>query len=116
MITRPLRYTEELLDDGRYAYVPREKGIDVRIAVDVLRMAYNKELDVALVFSQDQDLEEVATEIRTIAHKHARWIKMASAFPVGPGTTNKRGINQTDWIEIDKTTYDLCLDPTVPHR
>jgi uncharacterized LabA/DUF88 family protein len=110
VVTRPLRYTEELLDDGRYAYIPREKGIDVRIAVDVLRLALGKVYDVALIFSQDQDLSEVALELKEISRRHGRWIKVASAFPLGPGTENKRGINGTDWIRIDRAMYDMCLD------
>ena len=24
---------------------------------------------------------------------------------------NKRGINKTDWITIDRATYDACIDP-----
>ncbi len=111
VVTRSLRYTEELLADGRYVYIAREKGIDVRIAIDVLSMAINKQLDVALIFSQDQDLAEVATEVKVISGKQQRWIKVASAFPVGTGTSNPRGINKTDWIKIDKALYDQCLDP-----
>jgi hypothetical protein len=65
---------------------------------------------VALIFSQDQDLSEVAEEIRTIAQEQNRWIKVASAFPFAAGA-KIRGINKTDWIRIDKATYDLCIDP-----
>ncbi len=32
-----------------------EKGIDVRIALDVIRMAHRQDYDVALIFSQGQD-------------------------------------------------------------
>jgi hypothetical protein len=109
--TRPLRYSPELLEDGTTIYVPREKGIDVRIAIDVMTLALKKAYDVALVFSQDQDLHEVAREVREIARKQNRWVKMASAYPVGAGTTNARGINDTDWITIDLAIYDACLDP-----
>ena len=92
-------------------YVPREKGIDLRIAIDVMTLAFRKVYDVALVFSQDQDLSEVARELRDIASKQNRWIKMASAYPVGSGTDNARGINGADWIRIDQGIYDSCLDP-----
>ncbi len=109
--TRPLRYIEELLDDGTFRYISREKGIDVRIAIDVLSMAYAKAFDTALIFSQDQDLAELVSEIRTLSGKQNRWLKIASAFPVGPGTNNTRGINNTDWIQIDRTLYDKCIDP-----
>ena len=111
---RPLRYRnrEVTLPDGSthvFSYAV-EKGVDVRLAIDVIRMATRNEYDVALVFSQDQDLSEAATELREIAREHVRWIKMASAFPVGPTTRNTRGINQSDWLRIDRVTYDACLD------
>ena len=88
-----------------------EKGIDVRISLDIIRMARRREYDVALVFSQDQDLSEVADEIRVIAREQKRWISIASAFPSSPTVRNKRGIDKTDWIKIDRRTYDSCLDP-----
>ena len=113
VVTRPLRYTEELLEDGKFQSIPREKGIDVRIAIDVLTLSFKKTLDIAVIFSQDQDLAELATEIRALSQRHGRWLKIASAFPVGPGTANTRGINNTDWIRIDKATCDQCLDPHV---
>ena len=87
-----------------------EKGIDVRIALDVIRLGHRAEYDVALVFSQDQDFSEVASEVRVIAAEQARWLKIASAFPVSPTTRNRRGIDKTDWIRIDRTTFDACLD------
>ena len=82
----------------------------MRIAIDVIRMAHHKEYDVALIFSQDQDLSEVAQEIRAIAREQDRWIKVACAFPMSPTTRNRRGIEKTDWIQIDRATYDTCLD------
>ncbi len=88
-----------------------EKGIDVRMALDVIRMAHRNEYDVAVVFSQDQDLSEVAEEIRFIAHERNKWIKIVSAFPLSPTTRNRRGIDKTDWIPINRATYDGCLDP-----
>jgi len=98
-----------------------EKGIDVRIAVDVIRMAHRQEFDVAVILSQDQDLSEVADEIRRIAKEQDRWIKIASAFPSSPTSRNRRGIDKTDWIRIDRVTYDACLDrrnyrPAKPQR
>jgi uncharacterized LabA/DUF88 family protein len=113
--SRPLRYryrTVKLPDGTQFSYlVGHEKGIDVRIALDVIRCALDGSCDVALIFSQDQDLSEVADEVRSIASQQQRWIKLASAFPVSPTTKNRRGINNTDWVRIEKGTYDRCLDP-----
>ena len=82
----------------------------MRIALDVIALAHRREYDVALVMSQDQDLSEVAEEIRTIAQEQQRWIKIASAFPQSPASRNRRGINKTDWIRIDRELYDKCID------
>jgi uncharacterized LabA/DUF88 family protein len=112
--SRPLRYRNRrvrLPDGTEHTYLAgEEKGIDVRIALDVIRMAHGDAFDVALVLSQDQDLSEVATEIRAIARERRRWIKIACAFPSSPTTRNRRGIDKTDWIRIDRATYDACLD------
>jgi uncharacterized LabA/DUF88 family protein len=112
--SRALRYRNKVvrLADGtqQTVLVGQEKGIDVRLALDVVAAAYQDEADVLLVFSQDQDLSEVAVEIRQIARQQNRWIKMASAFPVSAASMNRRGINGTDWITIDRALYDSCLD------
>lgn len=112
---RALRYHSRsirLPDGTEHTYrAGHEKGIDIRLALDVVGLALDEALDVALVFSQDQDLSEVADEIRRVARRQGRWIKMASAFPVGAGTVNTRGIDKTDWIRIDQATFDSCLDP-----
>ncbi|HZB88652.1 MAG TPA: NYN domain-containing protein [Terracidiphilus sp.] len=115
VFTRPLRYrnkTVRLPDGSTHAFLTgEEKGIDVRIALDILSGAMNGVYDVALVFSQDQDLSEVAAEIRKIATQQNRWIKIACAFPWSPAAHNKRGINGSDWLKIDRATYDRCIDP-----
>ena len=112
--SRRLRYRVETvrLPGGSVHEIPveREKGIDLRLGLDVVRMARNAELDVAIMFSQDQDLAEVAGEIRDIARSAERWIKVVSAFPVGPRATSTRGIDRTDWFRMDRDFYDGCLD------
>jgi uncharacterized LabA/DUF88 family protein len=115
VFSRPLRYRTravKLPDGNDYRFLTaEEKGIDVRLALDVIRFAHRAEYDVALIFSQDQDLSEVAQEIRVIAREQDRWIKVACAFPSSPSSSNRRGINGMDWIRIDRRIYDRCLDP-----
>ena len=77
----------------------------------MVRLARNGDLDVAVVFSQDQDLAEVAHEIRDIARAQGRWLKIVSAFSHGSRATSTRGINSTDWFRMDRAFYDACLDP-----
>lgn len=113
--SRPLRYRNKVIElpDGTMQtfLVGEEKGIDVRMALDIINLAHKREYDVALVLSQDQDLSEVADELRIIAREQNRWIKIASAFPYSPTVKNTRGINNTEWVRIDRATYDACLDP-----
>ena len=112
--SRPLRYrnrTVALPNGTQHSFLTgEEEGIDVRIALDVIALAHRRAHDVALVLSQDQDLSEVAEEIPTIAREQRRWIKIASAFPHSPASRNRRGINKTDWIRIDRKLYGRCLD------
>ncbi len=113
--SRPLRYRVEKvpLPHGSVQEIPdaREKGIDLRLGLDVVRMARNGELDVVLIFSQDQDLAEIALEVRDIARTAGTWLKVVSAFRHAPHATATRGIDRTDWFRMDRSFYDGCLDP-----
>jgi hypothetical protein len=100
-VAAPLRYSNG---------VPREKGVDIRIALDLVKMARRKEYDIAVLFSQDNDFTEVAKEIREIAKEQGRCIKIASAFPFDT-KRNRIGVDRTDWIRISKSDYDSCIDP-----
>lgn len=115
VFTRPLKYrnrTVPLPGGGQTSIlIGQEKGIDVRIALDIVRMARKNEYDVALLFSQDQDLSEAADEVRCISAEEDRWIKIASAYPMSPVYQNSRGVNKTDWIPLNRDLYNACVDP-----
>lgn len=114
VFSRPIRYrTREVpLPTGEVVEgeVGQEKGIDLRLGLDVVRLASQGELDVAVIFSQDQDFAEVADEIRAISRSQDRWLKVVSAFPWASQSANRRGINKTDWFGIEQSVYDACLD------
>lgn len=112
--SRQLRYRTETIDlpDGTthtYRY-PQEKGIDVRIAIDALRGAYRQEYEVAVFFSLDQDLSEVAMDIRTLAQEQGRIVDVASAYPCAPERGTPKPIGHTIGIHMDRAMYDACLD------
>ncbi len=94
VFSRSLRYRHRTvrLPDGtsQSVLVGEEKGIDVRIALDVISLAHRGAYDVAVILSQDQDLSEVAQEIRLIAREQGRWIKITCAFPSSPTSRNRR--------------------------
>lgn len=113
--SKPLHYRTKTvrLRDGSAEdlFVGQEKGVDIRIALDVIRAVRLNECDVVLLFSQDTDFAELAIEIKSLSSAEGRWIKICSAFPIGPGTENKRGIPNTDWELIFHEDYQKCLDP-----
>lgn len=112
--TRPIRYREKEAynknGDLETVVVAQEKGIDVRLALDIVGLALSRQYDVAVIYSQDQDLNEVVGEVMNIAKAQDREITIACAFPDSDTATYRRGINRTEWIKIDQATYDGCLD------
>lgn len=73
-ITRRLQYLTEPQSGRRIA---REKGIDVALAVDFVKMAIRDEYDVGIVFSADTDLrpalEFVTQEYPSLRVEVAAW-------------------------------------------
>ncbi len=115
VFSRPLVYRDKTVQVpgfGPHTFlVGEEKGIDVRLALDALDAAHRQEYDVAVIFTQDQNLSELATLIRQVAVFQNRWINIASAYPDSPSAPTRRGVNRTDWCPIDQSTYDACIDP-----
>jgi len=50
--------------DGATRLIFREKGVDVRIAVDLVTLACDKKMNVAILCSSDSDLQPAITELR----------------------------------------------------
>ena len=115
VVRRPLKYqTVKAFNENGDEIdieVGQEKGIDVRLALDVIRLTLSNQLDVVVLFSQDQDLAEIVEDVREIGRTQNRWVKVASAFPSGPNASATRGVDNTDWIRIDQALYEACLDP-----
>ena len=115
VVTRKLKYSDVpvQLDNGatKRVKVGREKGIDLRLGLDLVRLARKDEYDVAIIFSQDTDLEEAVDEVYDIKKEFKRWIWLECAFPISSMANNPRGISKTQWRKIDKSLYDQCTDP-----
>ncbi|MGC6520251.1 MAG: NYN domain-containing protein [Candidatus Puniceispirillaceae bacterium] len=99
-VSRQLKYN--------LAGVPREKGIDVRLALDLIRLTLDRQMDVPLIFSQDSDFVEVSNEVRRLNRQGGHFVRMASAYPRSPLERNRRGIAQTDWHRFDRADWDSC--------
>lgn len=93
------------------ATVPRlvEKGIDLKLGLDLVRLARNRTYDVAIVFSQDGDLIEAVAEVHQVAKEQNRRIQVECAYPVAPGV-DSRPIGRTIPRQITKAMYDECID------
>ncbi|HCM37289.1 MAG: hypothetical protein UV55_C0030G0005 [Candidatus Gottesmanbacteria bacterium GW2011_GWC1_43_10] len=50
--------------DGKTTYVFKEKGVDVKIAVDLVSLCCDKKIDTAILCSSDSDLQPAITEIK----------------------------------------------------
>ena len=112
--TNKLRYLKSQgieIYKGRVNSAEQEKGVDVRIAIDLVRFTYEQKYDVAMIVSQDWDFGPAVSLAKEIARDQGRQLVFESCFPVGPGTPNTRGVPGTIWIEIDQATYDACFDP-----
>lgn len=101
-------FTRTLLHDETGA--AREKGIDVRLALDAVDLYRREPFDVAMLFSQDQDFSELASELKTLAREQGRWIEIVSVFPWAENLAPSQGIIGTRPILIDKETLRGALD------
>ena len=89
-----------------------EKGIDLRLGLDLVKHSRLNLFDVAIIFSQDGDLAEAVDDAYEIARDQKRKIEIECAFPVAAGHPTQYGIKRTTTREFDKILYDGCIDPT----
>jgi hypothetical protein len=95
------------------ATIPRlvEKGIDLALGLDLVRLARSAAFDAAIVFSQDGDLVEAVEEVHKVATEQNRWIQVECAYPVVAGV-DSRPIKRTVLRQILNPLYDACIDHT----
>lgn len=89
-----------------------EKGIDLRLGLDLVKHTRLKIFDLAIIFSQDGDLAEAVDDAYEIAKEQHRRIAIACALPIAEGHTQQFGIRRTTNREFDNVFYDACIDPT----
>lgn len=113
-----LRYPSDWGEEGCDA--PREKGIDVALAVDLVTMAYKDEMDLAIVMSADYDLvpaiQEVVSRRRFRGEgpsvEVASWRSMINDRPLRIRLQNDslwcHWLDQQDyWSAEDDTDYNI---------
>ena len=90
----------------------QEEGVDVSLALDLVQATYESRYEVAIIISQDSDFVPAVRLAKRIARSQNRNLTFESDIPVGPGSKSTRGVDGTNWVQIDKTVYDACLDQT----
>jgi uncharacterized LabA/DUF88 family protein len=113
--TRELRYlteTDPHAPGGVRVLSAREKGIDLRIALDVMAAARSPDCKNILIVSRDQDFREVIGDIKTMCAFTRKEIGLWSAFPVvDDAPALNRGVDGTREIRISRSDYDRNRDP-----
>ncbi len=98
---------------GRVNPGGQEKGVDVSLAIDLIRLTYEKEYDLAIIVSQDWDFGPAISLAKKIARDSSQHLLFESAFPYEPLISHSsRGIPGTTWIHLDRKLYDICYDST----
>ncbi len=90
----------------------REKGVDVRIAIDLLRLGQKGLYDVAIVVSEDSDLNEAIRDVYEL-RDHERWVAVENALPWSKNShakwlaaNRKRRIDQAMFNQVeDRRVY-----------
>lgn len=93
---------------GRISHSGNEKGVDVSLSINLIKLTYERAYDIAVIVSQDWDFGPAVKLAREIAAGQGRRIRVESAFC--ENRRNNRGIPGTDWVVIDQGTYDSCRD------
>ena len=96
---------------GRVNRGGQEKGVDVSLAIDLIRATYDRQYEHAIIVSQDSDFGPAVSLAREIGEGQGRNLLFESRYPVGPGSPSRRWIPGTTWRPIEKETYDACQDP-----
>lgn len=106
--TTALRY-RRVDQQGGWAWRAEEKGVDVMVAVDLVRGAYLDEFDVAVVASADTDLLPALEEVLQAGKRveTASWSVPAAAF------TALRLPGRSIWSHhLDRDHFELVRDTT----
>jgi hypothetical protein len=88
----------------------REKGVDVQLAVDVMRMTLRDELDVAVLVSQDSDFVPVVSALST-THPNTAFPAIETVRWYGLPWLNVPGCSPR-YHTIDRSVFDEIRDDT----
>ncbi len=96
---------------GRINPGGQEKGVDVSIAIDLIRLTYEDAYDTAILVTSDSDLGPAVELARVLSREQGKNRAYESAFPYQEPHHRQRGVPGTTWRKISQGTYDACRDP-----
>lgn len=103
----PLAYKREGL-----RWRGREKGVDVRMAIDLLRFAQKGMFDVAIVVSEDSDLNPAIRDVYEL-RDYERWIAVENALPYSPNGRTPKWLAAHRKRRIDQAMFQGIADLNV---
>jgi uncharacterized LabA/DUF88 family protein len=109
-VTRPLHYRPTRWQGGQpVEWEVREKGIDVMIAVDMVRGALADEFDVAVLMSADTDLIPAAEAVLDAG----KWLEFAAWRPDVGWSTHLRIDGRQTWCHhLRRADFEAVSDRT----
>lgn len=110
VVTRPLRYPRGWPDRCQPGEKPKEKGIDVALAVDFGWLALEDQYDVGVLMSTDTDLKPALEKVATLTDK-----RVEVAAWSGEGMYNQRLVisGARLWCHwLDRKVYEQICDNT----
>ncbi len=124
--THPLRYADSevvdhTIDPCEHGFCKvdtvrqgREKGIDLRIGLDMLRLARQGRYDVAVVVTQDTDLNQAVDELLLLRDELDVWLACETAYPYNPtsGHPNFRLRSCRRYHIIGEAMFERIRDDT----
>jgi uncharacterized LabA/DUF88 family protein len=107
-ITRTLQYPRGWPEEKA-----REKGIDVKLAIDIVAMAVRREFDVGVLMSRDTDLKPALEFVRDLKGNPYPRCEVA-AWSSPDGHSRRLSIPGSKvWCHwLDESDYRLAADPT----
>ncbi len=87
----------------------REKSVDVRIAIDLTRLGVKGLYDVAIVISEDSDLDEAVKDVYALRDEE-RWIAVENALPWSPQSHTRWLPSAKRRRRIDQQMFDIVRD------
>lgn len=105
VIARPLRYPNDWPNGS-----PEQKGVDVQIAIDMVLMAIQDELDVAILASTDTDLKPALEAFFILSFGRAKRVEVA-AWRKGGFAKRLSVSGEHVWCHyLDEATYQSLRD------